>query len=805
MQLSRCGPALLCSAIALLASWAANSFADEPLASYIFPAGARRGATVEVHVGGHHLHEACDLLLHSEGIRGPRRLVRGAENRWFEGPRIPLPASQRKEDYPWPQVGAFRVQQDARLGLHYWQVRTAQGIASPLPFVVGDLPEIMEQEIDGRPLPTQVTAPVTINGRIFPREDVDLWTFSAEQGRTYVCEVAAARLQSPLDSRLVVTGPDGNGIAENVDAPGLGNDSRVMFTARRSGLHQVAIHDANYGGLQHYVYRLTITDGPHLTSVYPLGGSANQVATFRLLGANLPPNAVKKMHLPAAAAAELQLEGANSLPVRVEVSDLPELLEPWEGSPRPVIRESAVANGRIAAAGEQDAWQIHARKGETWAFDVRAAAWASHLDSTLRVQNESGDVLAENDDAGPSGDSALTWSAPADGAFQLVVADAFQRGGRDFAYRLHCRRVTTDDSQLEKRFPFRLEAASDTILAPVGGKASLEVKVVNRGKFKEPLRVLAAGLPPGVRAKPLTLKPNQKKGRVEFSADNNVLLQVASVQLWGVVRPNVEPTFLEQAASATHGPLPPLEAQPEVRRLVHSATVVPDRDGQFTLATVLQTPFKFTGEFETKYAACGSEFTRSFQLVRDGYTGPVEVRLAERQVRHLQGVTGQPVVVDPNEVRFDFTIRLAPWMEVGRTSRTCLMATGKVVGPAGRKHTVSYTSHAQNDQIIVLVDPASLAVSPLKHSVRAVPGATLRAPVRVSRGNGVTGPVRVELRTPAHMSSIQATPIEIPAGKELGMLKIRCGSPLEPVNMPATIRATTLQGPRLVAEAKLEL
>ena len=50
-------------------------------------------------------------------------------------------------------------------------------------FVVGDLPEVIESEIDGQPIPERVSLPVTINGRIFPREDVDIWTFEVQQRR----------------------------------------------------------------------------------------------------------------------------------------------------------------------------------------------------------------------------------------------------------------------------------------------------------------------------------------------------------------------------------------------------------------------------------------------------------------------------------------------------------------------------------------------------------------------------------------------------------------------------------------------
>ena len=80
-------------------------------------------------------------------------------------------------------------------------------------FMTGDLPEVVEQEIDGEPVPVEVKLPVTINGRIFPSEDVDVWTFKACKGQTICCEVYAARLGSPLDSRLEVRDPGGQPIA----------------------------------------------------------------------------------------------------------------------------------------------------------------------------------------------------------------------------------------------------------------------------------------------------------------------------------------------------------------------------------------------------------------------------------------------------------------------------------------------------------------------------------------------------------------------------------------------------------------
>ena len=140
--------------------------------------------------------------------------VRRVETVWFEGPLLPLPDSQQAEDYPQDYGGTVTIAADAPPGPRAWRVWTAQGAAGSLPFVVGDLPEIVEREADGDPVPTPVTLPLTINGRIFPREDVDLWTFPLSAGQVLTARVDAGRLGSPLDPWLEALDPDGRRLAE---------------------------------------------------------------------------------------------------------------------------------------------------------------------------------------------------------------------------------------------------------------------------------------------------------------------------------------------------------------------------------------------------------------------------------------------------------------------------------------------------------------------------------------------------------------------------------------------------------------
>src|SRR5262249_62026815 len=128
------------------------------------------------------------------------------------------PCSQHAEASPEDRAGRVLRAADAAIGERFWRVWTAQGATPAMKFVVGDLPEIVEEEIDGEPISVAVQLPVTINGRIFPREDVDLWTFDAARGQTVCAEVCAARLGSPLDARPQGLAPPAPVTPANPDA-----------------------------------------------------------------------------------------------------------------------------------------------------------------------------------------------------------------------------------------------------------------------------------------------------------------------------------------------------------------------------------------------------------------------------------------------------------------------------------------------------------------------------------------------------------------------------------------------------------
>src|SRR5262249_12880342 len=138
--------------------------------------------------------------------------------------------------------------------------------------------------------------PVTINGRIFPREDVDLWSFSARKGQSITCEVHAARLGSPLDSRVEVLDPQGRPVAENDDA--YGADSFLRFTAPADGTYTVRTHAVGFRGGPASVSRLPLPAGPHVERVFPLGGQRGSTVRLTPTGQGLPEKPVA-VPLPA--------------------------------------------------------------------------------------------------------------------------------------------------------------------------------------------------------------------------------------------------------------------------------------------------------------------------------------------------------------------------------------------------------------------------------------------------------------------------------------------------------------------------
>ena len=117
------------------------------------------------------------------------------------------------------------------------------------------LPEVLEQEPNDEPAKAQsVTAPVSINGRLFSKQgaDADVYAFESKAGEEWMIETEADQAKSPADTRIEVLKPDGSPV------------ERMKLQAVRSSFNNFRSVDAdnpdirleNYTetGLDEYVY-----------------------------------------------------------------------------------------------------------------------------------------------------------------------------------------------------------------------------------------------------------------------------------------------------------------------------------------------------------------------------------------------------------------------------------------------------------------------------------------------------------------------------------------------------------------------
>jgi hypothetical protein len=649
--------------------------------------------------------------------------------------------------------------------------------------MVGHLPEIVEQEIDGDPVPVEVTIPVTINGRIFPRENRDIWAFVARQGQAITCEVQAARLGSPLDSRLEIFDPHGRRIAENDDY--FGADSLVQFTAPATGKYQVRIHDVNFRGGQAFVYRLTITADPFVARVFPLGGRRNSKVPLELLGHGLPKEPVATSipaNIPPGYYHEQTINNKKTNPFMLDVDDLLEYVEAEPKQPPDLLRPiavPAVLNGRINPPGEIDSWAVLLKKGVTYRLELRAKILDSPLLGIVTVTNQGGKELVKSDNSGKSRiDPLLEFTAPADGTYIVQVADTFAtRGGREYAYRL---RITSSEVP-----ELRLYFMEDALTLSRGGQTKLKL-AVERLAAPGPIQLAVEGLPSGVTAPELQIGAGQNTKELVLKAETAAPIRAGRITIQGSMKIGDKTISQKATLFGTGG-----------QRKVDTVLA----------AVALPAPFKIVGKYDMRWAPRGTIFQRQYQIERGGFSGPLEISLADRQARHLQGVAGAAVQVPAGANEFAYAIQLPPTMEMGRTCRVCVMATGVFTDSDGAEHIVSYCSIQPNEQLILVVEPGKLEVEPERNSYVVKRGEKVVVGVNVTREKSLQAPVKLELVRAEHLKLFSAEPVLMQNGQSRGAITILVGADEKiPVNQPVKIRATLMdRGQPIIAEAPVKL
>lgn len=472
--IGRPGKAILLVFIIAMASVAA---AAPPEAKYFYPAGAARGASADVTAAGNFADWPASAWVNRPGI-------------------TIMPAADKGKL-------SVSVAEDAVPGIYWVRLYTAAGSAAPLPFIVGTLPEVNEQEPNDFPAKAQAlpSSIGTINGRLEKRGDVDTFAVSLTKGQTLVAAVTAHEtLGSPMDSVLQIVSPRGSVLEQNDDERGL--DSVLAFTAPADGVYLARIFafpaapdaSVSFAGGETFVYRLTLTTGGFLDGALPLAVSRTQPTELTAYGWGLMEPDAKRTIAPQSDATTFDLfapqwAGAMSLPV-VEYRSLVEA-EPNDAAQPQAIEGPLAISGQIGEPRDLDAFRFHLAKGQAWQFNVESRRLGYPLDAVLELFDAMGKSIARADDAGQQPDAELSFTAPADGDFTLVVSDLYGDGGPRFFYRLSLAPQEPD---------FALTVAEHAYVFMPDKPLEIPVTIDRRHGFAGEIDVQVDGLPPGVTA-----------------------------------------------------------------------------------------------------------------------------------------------------------------------------------------------------------------------------------------------------------------------------------------------------------------
>jgi hypothetical protein len=462
------------------------------------PVAVQAGRTSECEVvARYNLYGTYKVLVTGEGVTAT-----------VDPPAPPAPGAKP------PQAGTlkvrFQVAADALPGVRDVRVVTPLG-ASTLGQLVVVRDPVVREAVNNDTLKTAqpITLPAAVCGAIEKPEDVDYYKFKVETGAALTFQVRCQRLQNRIhdlqehaDPILTLRNAAGTVLASNDNY--FAGDPLLFHRFKTGGDYYLEVRDTRYSGNPFWQYVIEINDRPFITTVDPVRLTPGRDTRLRLVGHNLPADPSATLTLPPDTPdgprwVVLPLGKDVSNPVPVVVSRLPEVAETEGDHPSPAKAQPVPVpcgiSGRIGREGEADCYSFEARAGERFTFAVLAREQQSALDSVVRVLNDKGQSLAENDDAQDRyvhADSLLeNWTAPAAGHYTVEVRDLHGRGGPEFVYFLKV---------LRSEPYFTLELDTDkTLLAP-GTAAVIFARVTRRSAFSGEVRLAVEGLPPGVTA-----------------------------------------------------------------------------------------------------------------------------------------------------------------------------------------------------------------------------------------------------------------------------------------------------------------
>lgn len=539
----------------------------------IFPAGVQAGQTVEVTIAGADLDDVDRLTFSHAGIKAEQ--VMAEPGPFDKGPQ--------------PVANRFTVTVAVGVPVGVYEARAIgkYGTSNPRAFSVGDIAETVEVEPNNYVSEVEkIEQPVVINGRSNAPGDVDYFSFTAKAGQRITVAACARRIDSSLDSVVTVYDPQGRQLGSSRDA--LAGDALVDFRAPAAGDYIIKVYDAAYRGGADYVYRIHVGELPVIDFVFPPAAAAGGNRPFTLYGRNLPggqnsglsvdgspleklavnipiPGGAAAQSInfsgllePAAAAldgTEYRVKGpqGSSNPVLVGIATAPPV-EEQQNNETPAQAQPLTAPcevmGQFYPARDRDWYRFEAKQGQSFGIEVISQRMGVHANPSLMVerivQPAEGDQPEQaqqlgyvfdipSQDGGPefdirSDDPVFRFTAPADGAYRILVRDAYAEVTAD---PRHVYRLALSNGQPDFRLAAVAEGSHSAVLLRRGGQVGIRVVAFRRDGFDGEIAVTATNLPSGVTCSDGIIGPEAQHTMIVLSAAANAGDATGLIQVVG--------------------------------------------------------------------------------------------------------------------------------------------------------------------------------------------------------------------------------------------------------------------------------
>ena len=721
---------------------------------YAFPAGGKAGSKIEVKLGGQDWTPDTEFFVGDKRVKlellsTPGPVLMHEPPYWFDiksfasDPALPREISTR-----------FTLPEGMPSGPIQWRVANANGAGNGGVFMVGNTPEILEDESSRTPQEI-LDFPVTVSGRLKRIEEVDRYQFKAKKSGIITCDLFARRLGSDFNGVIEVYDQNHLKVAEIFDTEG--TDPTLTFSVEKDITYTISIRDVDYRGFRSFTYRLLIESGPRILAAIPAAGKRGQKQIIEFIGIGVATGQAKTESIKK----EVAFPGDQKLETFIYKLETPFGKSQDFSFPLSNLDEKIVGPGLLIVPGavtarltegqKFDTYSFNGKKGELWTISCSTQKIGHNLDIALSVLGPDGKELASKDDSSPSMDPELPITLPADGDYKIIVRDLSGKTKTPASvYRL-----VVDKTKIN----FKLQTLPNASV-PIGGTLALAITITREAGFKEPVTLTFANLPEGVSVPAnLIIAPTAASLNVTLTCTKDTPASAMLTKITGTAK------IADQ--TITH----------PVRATLKGDLAARNPDSNVTegilVATTIKPPFKVKPVVADGGIRVhrGATYLPEIIIERnEGFKGEITLDMAGTQSRHRQGIRGPVLVVGPEVKKLSYPVFLPEWLETARTSRIALVAIAQIPDPKGKPR---YVQAAMDGQVTMSIEGAMLKLLHPPEELVGTSGTTFEITLKLARSNKLKETVTLEVIAPEEIKGlISFTSLVWPTNSDTLKLKV---------------------------------